>query len=202
MRDPPDCERLQALHARLLRGDRVASEELSRIMLPSLVAEVGRKFPRTDDQVVADGVIDAVLDYCARPQQFNETRRVPLDRFLAAAAWRNVDNLVRGERRRKHREREVGRTKREADVAFDPVARNIRQEELRQLAAQTGAMFDALDDPKDKQIMALRLQGIRATSDFARVLDITHLPLAQQRKQVKRNKDRITRFLRRKGLLP
>jgi hypothetical protein len=113
-----------------------------------------------------------------------------------------VDNLLTGEHRRKRRERKVGSKKREADVAFDPVARNIRQEELRQLEEKKAAMFAALDDPKDKEILRLKLDGVRDTARFARVLKITHLPIDRQREEVRRHKDRIIRFLRRKGLLP
>src|SRR5260370_36184051 len=144
MRDPADGNVVWAVHDRLLRGGRLASEELSRLLLPPLVDEIGRRFRTTDEQIISDGVIDAVLDYCADPQQFNTDKGVPLDRFLATAAWRNVDNLLIAERRRKQRERKVGSKKREADVALDPVARNIRQEELRQLDEKQVARFPAL----------------------------------------------------------
>jgi len=202
MNDPPDRNVLDALHQRLLLGDRLASEELSRLLLTRLIEEVGRRFPTTDNQIVSDGVIDAVLDYCGDPEQFNADRGVPLDRFLATAAWRNVDNLVIGERRRKQRERKVGSKKREADVALDPPARKIRQEEEDELNRRCAAMFDALTDPKDKEILRLKLEGVRDTAAFAKVLKITHLPVAKQQEEVKRHKDRIIRFLRRKGLLP
>ncbi len=202
MRDPPDRNALCALHDRLLRGDRLASEELARLLLLPLVEEIARRLRTTDEQIITDGVIDAVLDYCGDPQKFNTDKGVPLDRFLATAAWRNVQNLLTGERRRKERERKVGNKKREADVAVDPVARNIRREELRQLDGREAAMFAALDDPKDKEILRLKLDGVRDTASFARVLKITHLPVAEQREEIRRHKDRIIRFLRRKGLLP
>ena len=174
----------------------------SQAVLPFLLDEVARKFPRTDEQLVADGVIDAVLDYCTRPQQFDASHDVPLDQFLSAAAWRNVSNELRGERRRKQRERKVGGKKRESDVALDPAAGNIRQEELQELEEKRKAMLAALDDPKDKEMMALRLNGVRDTAAFARVLEITHLTERERREEVKRRKDRVVRFLRRKGLLP
>lgn len=202
MRDPPDRAALLALHGRLLGGDRLASGPLAQALLPFLFGEVARKFPRMDDQLVADGVIDAVLDYCARPQQFDASHGVPLDQFLAVAARRNVSNLLRGEHRRKERERKVGGEKREADVALDPAAGNIRQEELRELEERKKAMFDALDDPRDKEILALWLQGVKGPARYAPILCVTDLPERQQRKEVRRHTDRITRFLRRRGLLP
>lgn len=200
MRDPPDRGTFQALHDRLRSGDRLASEELARLLLCPLTEEMVRRFRRVDEQLAHDGVIDAILDYCTYPQQFDPQRDVPLDRFLATAAWRNVDNLLRGERRRKQRERKVGSEKREADVALDPAAGNIRREEQQRLDEGQAAMFAALDDPKDKEILALRLQGVRDTASFARILEITHLPIQRQREEVKCHKDRIAHFLRRKGL--
>lgn len=202
MPDPSDPDTLLQLHKRLLAGDRLASEELSRVLIQPLIEEMTRRFRGVDEQLASDGVIDAVLDYSARPAQFNPARDVPLDRYLATAAWRNVDNLLTGERRRKHRERKVGSKKREADVALDPVAWNIRQEELQELKEKEAAMFAALDNPKAKEILRLRLDGVRDTASFARVMGITHLPVARQKEEVKRHKDRIIRFLRRKELLP
>src|SRR5262249_10509741 len=143
-----------------------------------------------------------LLDCCGDPQRFKPDKGVPLDRFLATAAWRNVDNLLIGEHRRKLRERKVGGKKREANVALDPVARNIRQEEDQQVKEKQAAMFAALDNPTDKELLRLKLDGVRDTASFARVLGITHLLVARQQEEVKRHKDRIIRFLRRKGLLP
>ena len=127
-----------------------------------------------------------------------------LDQFLFRSrhGGRGGEYELRGERRRKQRERKAGGEKRESDVALDPAAGNIRQEELQELEDKKKAMYDALDDPKDKEMMALRLDGVRDTPGFARVLEITNLTEREQREEVKRRKDRITRFLRRKGLLP
>ena len=62
MSNPPDREMLHSLHERLLLGDRVASEELSRLLLAPLQQEVTRRFPRIDEQMINDGVVDAA-DY-------------------------------------------------------------------------------------------------------------------------------------------
>jgi hypothetical protein len=91
---PPclDSSQLLGLHRRLCDGDRTASEELAELILEPLVDAVSRRFPHHDKQTIWDGVVDALLDYCARPHQFDETRRVPLDHFLRMASRHNVMN--------------------------------------------------------------------------------------------------------------
>jgi RNA polymerase sigma-70 factor (ECF subfamily) len=200
MRDPPETI-LESLHRRLLMGDRLASPELVGHILACLQQEMERLFPQFDPHLVSDGVIDAVLDYCARPTQFDASRGVPLDRFLSRAARGNVRNLMRSERRRKNREKKVGEKKCEIDVALDPAVGNIQQEELKELEGKRAEMLSALKDERDRQMLTLRLEGVRETPPYAQILGITHLPLEEQREQVNRHKERITRFLRRKGLL-
>lgn len=202
MRDPPENETLLRFHARLLSGDRVASNELTRLVLPFLLDDITRHGRNLDEQLTCDGVIDAVLDYCSNPQQFDAELRIPLVRFLANAAWRNVQNLLTSERRRKVREKTASKKKPEASVAFDPEARNIQLEAHDQADKKRNAMLEALSDPKDREILLLKLDGVREHDRFAQIMDLTHLPTEQQRAEVKRRKDRITRLLRRKGLLP
>jgi RNA polymerase sigma-70 factor (ECF subfamily) len=193
MSEPPERHLLLLLHERLLNGDRVASEEVMGLMLAPLQEEIARRFRNVDEQLVSDGVIDAILDYCASPQRYNASS--PLDRFLSKAAWRNVANLLKGESRRKQREWTVGRKNREADVALDPVARNILREEQEHCVERRAAILAALDDPRDREIATLILDGVRDSTQYALVLHTT------DRQEVRRHKDRITRFLRRKGLL-
>jgi RNA polymerase sigma-70 factor, ECF subfamily len=196
-----DPDVLMQLHERLLNGDRVASEICCELLLPSLTAEISRKFPKVDPQIVCDGVIDAILDYCDHPEKTDVTNG-RLDRLLATASWRNVANLYRGEKRRKARERKAGAKKQEADVAFDPVAGKIQQEDQERHETQLTAMFDALTDPRDRKILSLRSQGEKRTSVYARILEIAHLSTNEQETEVKKNKDRIMKFLKRKGFKP
>jgi DNA-directed RNA polymerase specialized sigma24 family protein len=201
MRDPPDRETLQALHTRLCGGDRVASEELMRLLLPYLAAAVARGCRRADEQLIHDAVVDALLDYSEHPGRFDAIQNVPLEGFLSTAARRNVLNAIRGERRRKERERKVGSKKHEATVADDPVAGNIRREDLERLAERRAAILEALSSPTDRDAIELWLDGVRDSAAYARVFDLTHLPTNEQRAEVEQNKERILRFLRRRGLI-
>jgi RNA polymerase sigma-70 factor, ECF subfamily len=198
---PPrlDTSQLLELHRRLCDGDRTASAELAELILESLVEAISRRFPRSDMQIVWDGIVEAFLDYCARPNQFNKGCGVPLGRFLRMAAQRNVMNLLRGEARRKARE-ETAHRNGSAAVELDPTAGNIlQQEETRELQQRQEGMMERLSDPRDRQFLALRLQGERRTEAFAEILGISHFPIETQRREVKRAKDRIDKTLRRQG---
>lgn len=129
MAEPGDAEPLLALHKRLLHGDRVAPEELAELLLERLTTEVARQFPHTDIHIVYDGVADVLLDYCAKPVGFDTTRSVPLDRYLSQAAWRNVANSVRGEKRRKAREEKSVQDTETKIVELHPSVGNHNQNE-------------------------------------------------------------------------
>jgi RNA polymerase sigma-70 factor, ECF subfamily len=202
MGQPLEPDPLLKLHHRLLNGDRVASEELCQHVLDTLFAKMTGKFPGKDDQVIFDGVIEAVLDYCERPQQFDVNRRIALESFLATAAWRNISNLLRGEHRRKAREKTAGSEKSEASVVLGTSAGNDLQERQRQTDEKIATLLAALENPMDRAVLSLRLEGERSTAAFARILNVTHLPPHEQRAEVKRHKDRIMNYLRRKGLQP
>jgi RNA polymerase sigma-70 factor (ECF subfamily) len=179
----------------------VASGELARLLLPYLAAAVARGCPRIDEQLINDAVVDVLLDFCERPGQFDPAQGVPLEGFLSTGARRNVLNALRGERRRKERERKVGSKKHEAVVADDPAAGNIRQEALEQIAKRRVAILEALTSPTDRDVIGLWLDGVRDSAAYATVLGLTHLPTDEQRADVERHKERILRFLRRKGLI-
>jgi len=198
MPDPDDAQGLLWLHTRLLNGDRVASEELAELLLERLVCEVAGRFRGTDPQLVSDAVTDALLDYCARPSGFDPSQGIPLSRFLAHAARRNVSNLLRGERRRKTREEKWGESLAEKDVELGASVGNPIQNEAQIQQQRLGGLAQALKDPVDKKIFQLRTQGERRTSEFAKVMGVAHLPKAEQRREVKRAKDRIEKLLQRR----
>jgi len=193
-----DPTKLLELHRRLLRGDRTASEEVASLLLIPLINQISRRFPFTDKQIVADGVTDAILDYCGKPRKFITTLGVPLDGFIHMAARKNVSNLLRGETRRKAREGKYAQAGWESSVELSRSAGNLLQKEkkIRTHRSQVEAMT-ILKDRKDQRIYELRLQGERHTHVFARILEIDHLPTTVQRQKVKQAKDRIDKMLER-----
>jgi DNA-directed RNA polymerase specialized sigma24 family protein len=195
MGEPADSALLLTLHERLLSGDRTVLEELITLVLDRLVDEMARKFPTTDRQLVYDGVADALLDLGANPDGFDTTVGVPLDRFLAKAAWRNIANLIRGEQRRRVREAKAVETFPHEFVELHPSAGNIGEDESERRVTD---LLQMLKDPVDQKVFKLQMNGERKTEEFAKVMRISHLSVPEQRLLVKQAKDRILVHLKRK----
>jgi hypothetical protein len=202
MAEPPDpAERLLQLHCRLVAGDETTSRELCQLLLEPLVQRVAGCFQRgTDEHHIHTAVADVLLKYIADPSRFDPEAGAPLDRFLQLAAQRDVLNLLRGDIRRRTREQKAAASRPEGNVELDPVAGNIFQEELARRQRENARLLALLDDPVDRAILELRLQGVKDSAAYARALGITHLPPTEQRRRVHRAKNRIIAFFRRRGI--
>lgn len=198
MPDQIQPEALLCLHRRLLEGDRVVPAELMERLLSPLIGEMKHEYPTTDVHLVSDGVTDALLDYCARPGRFDQTRGVPLNRFLAKAAWRNIANLLRGETRRRAREAKAAEMADHNVVELYPEAGNSLQNAVLDTKQGLDELARLLPDATDQQIFKLKFMGERRTEVFAEAMGITHLPVEQQRREVKKAKDRIDKIMERR----
>src|SRR5919109_2906425 len=147
---PPRLEspQLLAIHRRLCDGDRTASDELAELLLDPLVERIARQFPRADEHAHSQAVADALLDYCARPHQFDEGRGVPLAPFLLMTCRRNMLNLLRGEARRRTREGQAAQMFATSIVELDPVAGELLQQgEGAQPHQQGEGLMKPLQEP-------------------------------------------------------
>ncbi len=193
------------LHQRLLSGDPVASQELAAAFLEPLVDRLRTKFQRLGDEtLVLDAATDAVLGYAERPSQFNpdKLRLLP---YLVMSARGDLLNAL--ERRRRQAGREIP-TDRVEDLLD---ARNSLRKEadptdpgervaVPDLQEVVGRVRETITDPVDRQLIDLMAQGERRTEPFAAVLGIAGLDVEQQRRIVKRHKDRLKKRLARLGV--
>lgn len=201
MAEDKQDETLLALHRRLLEGDPLASEQVARLLLSPLVEETHRDYRGLDQQLVADAVVDALLDYFEAPDGVDDGSRIHA--FLRKAAWRNAANLSRGGKRRKLRE-ERWVAEHEATVVEDPPALGtlIEDEEKVEAEKRVAELMALLPNERDRGVLRLRLAGERAVEVFAQVLGIDDLPVREQRKMVKQAKDRIDKIIKRRRERP
>jgi hypothetical protein len=191
-----------ALHQAALQrpnaeGNPPASQEAALSLLAPLAAELQRKFPAADAHLVWDGVADALRDHLQKPRVFDASRGIPLERFLARAAWRNVADLLRREASRKRRETEAAESFNKLVALGHPAANIIWNEENILNDATQAALEMALADPADRKVLQLMAMGERRTAVFAGAMGLSHLSAEQQRLEVKRAKDRIRKALQR-----
>lgn len=145
-----------------------------------------RVFPRTAADLIADAVEDALLEYARRPDRFDPSRDVPLERYLFTAASRNLINALDSERRRREREARCG----EVMLAAKLEATLDELEAVRELETKLESSVVA-SSKHERAAVHLWLAGERRTQALAEALALSHLTFHNQRVEVKRFKDRI-----------
>lgn len=190
----------RALHARLLRRDLSAPSDLVQAHLEPLVRWLRARYPRADDDLLQDVAVDLLLSLAERPEQYDPDR-APLQRYLRMAARRDVQNALRGERRRsrllvrvQHVELAGPTGKRPVESAEDPAEMVARSEPL---SPRTLALVRSAFDDAEWEIVQLMLDGERRTGPYAALLGLAERPPQEQARQVKRVKDRLLKRLQR-----
>ena len=183
-RPPHEDELIRSLHKRAVSGDTAALEELARHVLKPLTHRLHAAYRRAPADLIWDACVDAILEYGSHPDRFDATRGVPLDRFIQGAAARNLANLLEADARRRERETQFSRQR--LDLISWPTLG----------AGDEGTRFRrrilALADGSERKALVAWLNGER-TPQVAAALGLSHLPEADQRREVKRFKDRFLR---------
>lgn len=198
-------EQDRALHARLLARDPVAWSELADLHLSGLAAFLRRVFSPDDPALAEDVATDLLVDLMRHPERYDPTR-MSLRGYLRMAARRDFFNRIKSEQR--HRQRLVPFPDEDTPGVEDSRRpRNLFLESAEDPAdvveqqvstdAELEAILDDAFTPQEREILDLMLDDVRSTRVYAERLGITHLPPDQQRREVKRVKDRLGKRLRR-----
>ena len=186
------------IHERLLTEDVTAPAELAEALLEPLLQRLARKYLRLPEPALLyDAVTDALMSYIKRPAQFDPARRTLIG-FLVMAADGDLRNALAKEKRRRQKEIslevvELGAAGGNSTVDEENSKAENEREKLRQVLPRI------FEDPKDLAMVELIFSGERKTTAFVEVLQLRHLPVEQQRREVKRHKDRLKKRLERYG---
>ena len=184
------------IHKRLCEDDSTAPAELAEGVMEALVEKLSHKYPNlSDPDLPVEAAADALMDYIKRPEQFDPIQR-GLFGFLVMAAEGDLKNALAKIARRQKKEIQL------EPVEVDERGGNTRDrtdelDERIDFERLRDALDELFDDPKDRAVVKLIMEGERATEVFAQVLELEALPQNQQRTEVKRNKDRIKKRLQR-----
>jgi DNA-directed RNA polymerase specialized sigma24 family protein len=193
---------ISELHRALLARDPTAPEAVGRAVLEPLADYTERRFHSVSADITEQAALDAVWEYLQHPEQCQATTSTGVIAYLRGIARNKVLDELRRERRRHAREERWGQQRarevvREAVELRDAVTTIDQDEDTAVLHTRQTEVLGTLDSETDRQLLKLKLSGERKTAAFAKVLAITHLPIAEQRKIVKQHKDRIDKIVRR-----
>jgi DNA-directed RNA polymerase specialized sigma24 family protein len=196
-----DQERL--IHSKILQGDDLAFAMFCDAFYEGVYQKV-KAFHQAiydyDETIIMDVVTDSFLKYFKQPDRYNPEKQ-SLEKFLIMDAEGDLLNTWEKINR--------GNKKIKKVVALDDENRNseIEGHELTPLgellnkenqALLEKKLSEVFKQEKDILLAHLLLSGERKSSEYAKVLEIEHLPDDEQRQEVKRNKDRIDKVIKRK----
>lgn len=189
------------LHQLLLDGDLTASSQIAEIFMPLVIEQLRRGYPQLHDPDLIDSaVIDTLINYFARPEQYDPTK-LPLVGFLRMAANGDLLNLLRRSRKEikglnsgKIVELDASTMEHEVEI---PDEVDLEADTLNQYSPVWEWLPRLLPDPIDQEIVLLMLEGIRETDAYAEVLGISDHRPEEQATVVKRKKDQLKKKLQR-----
>lgn len=185
---PSDDELLAAW--RRLADDPDAGAAVVDAVHAPLVADLAARQRTADPDAVYTAASDALLWFVEHPERYDPARS-PLRKFLLLVAERRLLNLIEAETRH-HRRRDHGiPVEHAADERNEPEDDPLSFADPR-LQAALANLSDV-----DREVVELIRGGERDTAAFAALLGFTHLPIDDQRREVKRAKDRILARLKR-----
>jgi DNA-directed RNA polymerase specialized sigma24 family protein len=200
----PDRFWQEQIHKQILQHKATAFAELCELALPHLVVFLQQRFPQYESGLHEATAVDCLMHYYGRPTQYNPDK-LSLFSYLRMAARNDMLNTLTRDGRDQHRLLEID------DPTLQPYLQEpntfAQTDELdRWLGQHTHLsrqqILQALDQElsrTDKKLMTLMLNGVRDSRQYAAVMGLTHLDTGQQRREVKRAKDRITKKLQRFG---
>ncbi len=195
------------LHRRLVDGDPTSTADLAAQYLDFLVAWLEeRNVRRIRQEFLVEAAEDAIISLMKSPKSFAPERNRaihPLFAYLCMAAQRDLQNILAREKRQVGGQTSLDSVAQLPDAwkylgnHDDPLLHLQNREELAQ-GNQTilEPTRNGLSD-EEQQAMHLMLDGERKTAVFARTLHIEHLPTPQQRREVKRVKDKLKKRIKR-----
>jgi hypothetical protein len=193
-------------HARLLEDDITVTAEIANVYLEPLVKILLGKYPQLDDpHFVPTAVEDALLSYFNRPEQFDPRRGISLFSYLQMSAIGDLKNLLQNHKAHIEKLNYDEPVEEFVELPLYEPEYKVEKDDQSDLEVPVEwqnplievQLTELLPNIVDQKIMRLMMEGERATHTFANVLGILDLPSNEQRKIVKRNKDRIKKIIQR-----
>jgi DNA-directed RNA polymerase specialized sigma24 family protein len=188
-----------AQHQRILRGDPTAFAQLAELALPHLITFLQRQFVQIDSHLQETAVIDSLLSYQSHPERY-DPQQLPLFAYLRMAARHDLLNALDSKNRERQRLLDIDEPAVQTQLPVESLSVTAEFELDEWLEQYTDHsrhdlldtfMAEELEEAADRDLFLLMLNGVRETEPYAEIMGVTHLPVSEQRPEVKRAKDRL-----------
>ena len=203
----PSPEDELRLHRRVVDGDPTSTADLAEQYLDLLVAWLRERNDRKlRHEFLVEAAEDALISLMKSPTSFVAERNKsmhPLFAYLCMSARRDLLNILAREKRQCEGQTSLDSVELLPDGwkyhgnANDPSTPLQNREEL---AHGDQTILEPTRDglsAEEREALHLMVHGERKTAVFARTLHIEHLPQPQQRREVKRVKDKLKKRIKR-----
>ena len=192
----------QQFHTRMLSGDPTAFAELCNVALDYISDFLGHRLSVPDKELCDSLAIDTLLRFREAPEKY-DPHKSSLGTYLCMDARGDMLNEIE---KRKRRNRRIVRLDEEF-VEVQSEDGNNEQEDiddwlLKYTSLSREQLLRELSNelsPTDKQIVISIAEGVRDVEHYAAIMGVQHLSAEEQKREVKRAKDRIKKKLERFG---
>ncbi len=186
----------------MLAGSSVTvTGEIAELFLPELVKSLSGEFKGIrDPHLILMAADDALIYYFDHSTKFDPTRS-DLSIYLRLLAKSRLLNSLRAQKDSEGRKIVVEVDDIETVNIVAAQSEPDAEAALISLGMQEDIMQQVekfITDPIDLRLTALMVENIRDTSEYAKIMGIIDRPIIEQRRLVKRAKDRIKKVLERK----
>ena len=176
--------------------DPTVLSELFTLYYENLVSKLKRQYRNTDEDEIRELAFRSIEKFADAPQKYDPQKKTLLNYLAMDAAGDLKNNL-----KRKGYEKNWIVLVEDWDehgnkLVEEASSPDIEAEVIRQYLSR---LKELTVDSTDFTIAKMMETGVRNTEEFARVLKIEHLSKEEQRSEVKRHKDRISKHLQRNG---
>jgi hypothetical protein len=201
----PDPLWQSKIHERILDGDPIAFSDLCERAIPSLTDFLMKTGMSSDESLCQTVVHDLLIEYLENPPKYDPTK-LDLFSYLRMAAKADLKNAIDKETRQNKKIIEFE----DPNVEEWLGGRNNIQEETELsewVEAETGldihqiiGEFKDQFDARELEVINLMIiEGVRETETYAQVLGISNISIEDQRKEVKKFKDKVNKKILRFG---
>lgn len=188
------------LHKRLLAGDPLVTNDIAEKFLPVLIRTIQRKFSNlSDTHLISAAAGDALLSLFSHPERFDPARATLLTYLKVRTRSYLLNRLA------ERKNIPDGYKIFELDDQ-DTVYANEIEDPSNSARVVLGKVFQneivtrlqqVFTDDRDLRVIELMIEGERETGAFAEALGIANLNITDQKRLVKRAKDRLKKVLER-----